>query len=102
MPSRFSRMGHTLALAVLLIATPAAATVLTRGPYLQLLTTPSVTIVWNPDRPAPCVLAIGPRGGPTTLITGTTRPTRARSCHVPTARSPDSAPCRRQRRSNST
>src|SRR6185295_19605725 len=39
---------------------PAAAISLTRGPYLQLLTTQSVTIVWNTDAPAACALAIRP------------------------------------------
>ena len=34
---------------LLLGATPALAATLTRGPYLQLLTTESVTIVWNTD-----------------------------------------------------
>src|SRR5437867_1835664 len=48
----------------------AAAAALTRGPYLQLLTTHSVTIVWNTDAPAGCSLAIHPLGGATTVVVG--------------------------------
>ena len=59
--------------ALLGAATPAAAATLTRGPYLQLLTTHSVTIVWNTDAPAACALTIHPLAdGATTLIAGGT------------------------------
>src|SRR5436309_81680 len=44
--------------AVLLAASSAAAVTLTRGPYLQLLDTHSVTVVWNTSAPAACSLAI--------------------------------------------
>jgi acid phosphatase type 7 len=47
------------ALALLLWNEPAAAATLTRGPYLQLLTTTSVTVVWNTDVPAACALSLG-------------------------------------------
>jgi hypothetical protein len=41
---------------------------LTRGPYLQLLTTNSVTVVWNTDTTAACSLAIRPLGGTSTIL----------------------------------
>jgi hypothetical protein len=56
----------------LLLASPAAAVTLTRGPYLQLLTTSSVTIVWNTNTPASCALAIRPLDGEPTIIRGGT------------------------------
>ncbi len=56
--------------ATMLLAASAAATTLVRGPYLQLLTTHSVTVVWNTDLPATCALAIGPVGDPPTVIPG--------------------------------
>src|SRR5690348_3611851 len=56
----------------LLLASPAAAVTLTRGPYLQLLTTRSVTIVWNTSAPADCALAIRPVDGEPTVIRGGT------------------------------
>jgi hypothetical protein len=51
-------------------AATVSANSLTRGPYLQLLTTQSVTVVWKMDDAAPCVLAIGPAGGARRTITG--------------------------------
>jgi hypothetical protein len=61
-----------LLVAALLRATPAAATTLTRRPYLQLLTAQSVTVVWNTDTSAACALAIHPLGGATAVIPGPT------------------------------
>jgi 3',5'-cyclic AMP phosphodiesterase CpdA len=49
-----------------------AAVVLTRGPYLQLLTTHSVTLVWQTDRVAACSLKIRSAGSTATLATGDT------------------------------
>src|SRR6185503_11882262 len=72
-PARWSWSSVVLlALAVLLQAQPAAAASLTRGPYLQLLTTQSVTVVWNTDTAAECSLAIRRVGGSTSVIRGTT------------------------------
>ena len=59
-------------LAALLVAAPAGAATLTRGPYLQLLTPNSVTIVWNTDTPAACSLAIRPVAGSSSVIQGGT------------------------------
>src|SRR5712691_5474265 len=59
-------------LAALLAAAPAAAATLTRGPYLQLLTPNSVTIVWNTDTSAACSLAIRPLAGSGSVIQGAT------------------------------
>ena len=55
--------GLAVSLVTLLAAPSAGATTLTRGPYLQLLTPRSVTIVWNTDTPAACSLAIRPADG---------------------------------------
>jgi hypothetical protein len=65
-------LARTLAAAVLLAAAPAAAVTLTRGPYLQMLTTRAVTVAWNTDAAAACSLAIRPLGGVTTVIAGGT------------------------------
>jgi hypothetical protein len=54
------------------MAAPAAAATLTRGPYLQLLTPRSVTVVWNTDVPAACSLAIGPVGQAQSVVNGVT------------------------------
>jgi hypothetical protein len=62
---------------LLCTATTVSANSLTRGPYLQLLTTQSVTVVWQTQDPAPCVLAIGPVGGARRTITGDTGTTCA-------------------------
>src|SRR5438552_9622555 len=69
--------GHSPAIIVGLVllglaASPAAATSLTRGPYLQLLTRQSVTVVWNTDTPAACALAIRPPDGLPILRAGGT------------------------------
>ena len=45
------------ALAKLSLAEPADATNLTRQPYLQLMTSSSVTVVWKTDVAAKCSLA---------------------------------------------
>ena len=58
--------------ALLAAATPAAAVELRRGPYLQLLTTHSVTVVWNTDVAAACSLTIRPVDGATTTVAGKT------------------------------
>ena len=55
---------------LLCTVTTVSANSLTRGPYLQLLTTQSVTVAWQTNDPAPCVLAIGPVGGARRTITG--------------------------------
>ena len=54
----------------LVAAAPAGAAMLTRGPYLQLLTTHSVTIVWNTDVPAGCSLTMHPVGGDSSVVAG--------------------------------
>jgi hypothetical protein len=54
------------------VATPAAAVTLTRGPYLQLLTPRSVTVVWNTDLPAACSVAVGPVGRAQSIVAGGT------------------------------
>src|SRR4051794_2815829 len=56
----------------LLARTAGAAVTVKRGPYLQLLTTHSVTIVWNMSAPAACSLAIRPLGGDPAVIPGPT------------------------------
>src|SRR5262245_18695778 len=48
----------TVALACGIARTAPADVRLTRGPYLQLLTTTAVTVVWNTDAPAGCSVAI--------------------------------------------
>ena len=69
---RFSRNAATgaLVLAVVLRAAPAHAIALTRGPYLALLTTRSVTVVWDTDIAANCSLRIGPTGKTPVVIAG--------------------------------
>jgi hypothetical protein len=50
-----------------------SAATLTRGPYLQLLTTTAVTVVWNTDTATTCSLEIWPLGDSTsTVVTGAT------------------------------
>ena len=65
-------VGGRAVLAAVLLAAPASAAKLTRGPYLQLLTTHSVTVVWNTSSAAACSLAIRPLSGATTVIQGST------------------------------
>src|SRR5207302_7298320 len=65
-------LGAPLLVAALFAAAPAGAATLTRGPYLQLLTPNSVTIVWNTDTPAACSLAIRPVAGSSSVIQGGT------------------------------
>ncbi len=60
-----------IALAFAVPSTAVAAS-LTRGPYLQLRTRQSVTVVWNTDVPAACALAVRPLDGLATLRTGST------------------------------
>ena len=59
-------------LGALLAAAPARAAMLTRGPYLQLLTPHSVTVVWNTDVASACSLTIRPLDGPAATIAGDT------------------------------
>ncbi len=51
-------------------ASPAPAAQLSRGPYLQLLTSRSVTIVWHTDTAGTCGLSLTSSGGPPRTITG--------------------------------
>ena len=68
-----------LAFAILLTTRGAPAATLTRGPYLQLLTTHSVTVVWYTSGPARCGLALTAPDGTTTVLAGNT----AAVCVVP-------------------
>jgi len=61
-----------LVAAALLMAAPAGAVTLTRGPYLQLESTHGVTVVWDTDAPAACSLDVRPEGGQPTVIAGST------------------------------
>jgi hypothetical protein len=72
----FARALSTVAIGALLSA-PAAAVTLTRGPYLQLLTTSSVTVVWRTDEAAPCSLSIQPIEGTARTVSGPTGTTCA-------------------------
>ncbi len=60
-----------------LAALPAGAATLARGPYLQLATPQSVTVVWRTATPAACALAVHPLGTPLTTIPGPTGTTCA-------------------------
>jgi hypothetical protein len=69
--SKWLRRAALLLLLVPLVPLAAISTsmpVLSRGPYLQLLTRTSVTIVWRTDVPADCAVDV--------WATGTTTPTR--------------------------
>jgi hypothetical protein len=59
-----------LVLAALRVTAPASTAVLTRGPFLQRLTSTSVTIVWRTDTPAACSLAIRALTGPPNEVEG--------------------------------
>jgi hypothetical protein len=67
-----------LVLIVLLHVQAAAATegaggsrcTVTRGPYLQLLTTDGVTVVWHTDRPSRCGVEFKQLGGAPRVVTG--------------------------------
>ena len=60
----------TLALAAL-VACPARAATLARGPYLQNLATDRVVVVWRTDTPATCTLALREvRGGAERIVAG--------------------------------
>src|SRR5207249_923409 len=65
-------MKWLLALTVLAATQRAAAATLTRGPYLQLRTTHSVTVIWDMDAPARCGLALHSPDGSTTVLGGGT------------------------------
>jgi hypothetical protein len=60
------------AISLIVAASDASAVTLSRGPYLQLLTTRSVTVVWNTDVPVACSLSIRRLGGATTVVSGPT------------------------------
>ena len=66
--------------AAALVAPPSSSALTpTRGPYLQLLTTRSVTIVWNMDVTAACSVHVRPLGGgPGWVVAGAT----ARVCAI--------------------
>jgi len=61
-----------VAITLMIAAREASAVTLTRGPYLQLLTTRSVTVVWNTDVPVACSLSIRRLGGATDAVAGPT------------------------------
>jgi hypothetical protein len=67
---------------LLAAASPAAAVQLARGPYLQLLTTDAVTVVWRTDVDAECGLEIrapeGVEGDPARVFSGN----HGRACAV--------------------
>ncbi len=65
-----SRIRLLLVAAALLIASRASALTLTRGPYLQLLSTQSVTVVWNTDVTAACSVHVRPLGGGAGRVVG--------------------------------
>jgi hypothetical protein len=68
-----AHLTRILPLALALLAPQhATAAVLTRGPYLQLLGTRSVTIVWRTDAPAACAVSVRALGGAPTVIAGGT------------------------------
>jgi Calcineurin-like phosphoesterase/Iron/zinc purple acid phosphatase-like protein C len=79
------RLNRRLALRILALAigaavpAPLCAQTLARGPYLQLLTTHSVTIVWRTDVPAACALDVHATGAPSTVVQGQTSDV----CEVP-------------------
>jgi hypothetical protein len=52
------------------VGEPPAPLALTRGPYLQLLTGRTVTVVWRTNRESACSLAIHRLGGPPRVIDG--------------------------------
>jgi cysteine-rich repeat protein len=69
--SRWPASARAVAASLLVtLVSPAAAATLTRGPYLQLLTATSVTVVWNTDLPAVCSVAVAPVGGTASVIDG--------------------------------
>src|SRR5437899_12457039 len=59
-----------LGLALLVTAGHAAALDVTRGPYLQLLTTHSVTVLWETNGPARCGVALRAADGGTAEVDG--------------------------------
>ena len=77
---RVSRLCPSLvACAAFLVGAPAAANELTRGPFLQLVTARSATVVWKTADAAPCVLEIRASGIPSRTISGDSDTT----CAVP-------------------
>src|SRR5206468_3200328 len=77
---RLGRWATWLLLMAGLAATrSAAAATLTRGPYLQLRTTHSITVMWSMNAAGPCGLALRSPTGATTVLTGAT----AAACVIP-------------------
>jgi hypothetical protein len=66
------KLGLALLLA-LPLARPvvAPARTLARGPYPQVLTTRSVTVVWRTDTSGPCALSLHASGAPSSVVAGT-------------------------------
>lgn len=71
------KIRHVLVGLFVATAVANAATSLTRGPYLQLLTGTSVTIVWKTADPADCGVSIRPLTGTATIVSGSTGTTCA-------------------------
>ena len=65
-------MKRSFALGIVLATSLAHAATLTRGPYLQLRTTTSMTVVWNTDVAARCTLTLRPLDGEAKQVTGGT------------------------------
>src|SRR5439155_23988938 len=65
-------MTWVLGLALLVTAGHAAALDVTRGPYLQLLTTHSVTVLWETNGPGRCGVALRAADGSIAEIDGAT------------------------------
>jgi len=77
---RVARLCPSLvACAAFLVGAPAAANELTRGPFLQLVTARSATVVWKTADAAPCVLDVRAPGIPSRTISGDSDTT----CAVP-------------------
>src|SRR5438093_5006558 len=65
-------MTWVLGLALLVTARHAAALDVTRGPYLQLLTSHSVKVLWETNGPARCGVALRAADGGTAEVDGAT------------------------------
>jgi hypothetical protein len=72
-----TRVRPWLVAVAVLVGASASANELTRGPYLQLATASSATIVWRTADAAPCVLEIGAPAAAPRTITGDTETTCA-------------------------
>src|SRR5262249_22135759 len=76
-PGRWAKW--LLVLALVATTGRATAATLTRGPYLELRTTHSMTVAWATNAPAPCGLALRGPNGATTVVGGPT----AAVCVIP-------------------